>query len=143
MLWPLESAVDKEAKMKAIILILTILLGSTFAPAQAQEKLTIRNGGQAVTKNGRITVKFLELIEDSRCPEDVNCVWAGIARIKVRLSKNGKSSDFELNTNQRDKPAIFNGWSVSLTDLKPRQSTTSKYSPSAYSATFTVAKASR
>jgi hypothetical protein len=129
--------------MKALILTLSLLLGSTFASAQGPERLTIKNGGQAVTKNGRITVKFLELIEDSRCPADVNCIWAGVAKIKVRLSKNGKSSVFELNTNQGDKPAVFQGYSIALTGLEPRQSTTSKYSPSAYKATLTVSKAKR
>jgi hypothetical protein len=129
--------------MKVLFLILTLLIGCTLTPAQGPEELTVKNGGQAVTKNGRLTVKFLELIEDSRCPEDVNCIWAGVGRIKIQLSKNGKSSEFELNTNQRDKPAVFQGYSVTLIDLEPRQSRTSKYSPSAYSATLTVSKIKR
>lgn len=126
--------------MKVLLLTLSLLLGSTFAAAQGPERLTVKNGGQAVTKKGRISVKFLELIEDSRCPDGVNCIWAGVAKIKVRLSKNGKSSVFELNTNQGDKPAVFQGYSFALTGLEPRQSTTSKYSPSAYSATLAVSK---
>jgi len=130
-----------EAFMRAFLFTLTILFAGTFVPAQGVEQLELKNGEQKTTKTGRVTIKFLELIEDSRCPADVNCVWAGVARIKVRLSKNGKSADFELNTNQTDKPAVFRGLSVALKDLKPRQSTTSKYSPSAYSALLTVSRA--
>lgn len=126
--------------MKALVLIFTILLGVAIAPAQKTEQLRVKIGGQAITKTGRVTVKFLELVEDSRCPADVNCVWAGVARIRVRVSRNGKSSEFELNTNQREKPAVFQGYSITLIDLKPRQSTTSKYSPSAYEATLMVKK---
>lgn len=125
---------------KSILISLVMLIVAVSVQAQTPERLTIKNGGQAVSKTGRITVKFLELIEDSRCPADVNCVWAGVARIKIRLTRKGKSSDFELNTNQADKAAVFQGYSVGLKDLEPRQSTTSKYSPSAYTATLVVKK---
>src|SRR5688500_11058174 len=87
--------------MRALIISLVVLLSFTFASAQGAEQLTIKNGQQKVSKTGRITVKFLELIEDSRCPADVNCVWAGVARIKVQLRKNGKSAEVELNTNDK------------------------------------------
>jgi len=125
--------------MKALLLTFAVLLNFTFASAQTPEQIAIRNGEQKVTNTGRITIKFLELIEDSRCPADVNCVWAGIAKIKVQLNKNGKAAIVELNT-QNERSTVFQGHTVTLTDLQPRQSTTSKYSPSAYSATLTVTK---
>jgi hypothetical protein len=125
--------------MKALLLTLAVLLNFTFASAQSDEQITIKTGQQRVTKTGRITIKFLELVEDSRCPADVNCVWAGIAKIKIQLNKNGKTAVVELNT-QNEKSTVFQGHTVTLKDLQPRQSTTSKYSPSAYSATLTITK---
>lgn len=125
--------------MKTLIIAMIILAGSTFIAAQTTERIEVKNGGQKVSKNGRITVKFVELIEDSRCPADVNCVWAGIARIKVRLIRGRKTSEVELNTMDK-KSTLFHGWTFALTDLQPRQSTTSKYSPSAYTATITVSR---
>lgn len=125
--------------MKALLLALAVLLSFTFASAQSAEQITIKTGQQKVTKTGRITIKFLELIEDSRCPADVNCVWAGIAKIKVQLNKNGKTSVVELNT-QNEKSTVFRGHTITLRDLQPRQSTTSKYSQSAYSATLIITK---
>jgi hypothetical protein len=125
--------------MKALLITLALLLSFTFASAQAAEQLTIKQGQQKVSKTGRITIKFIELTEDSRCPTDVNCVWAGIARIKVQLRKNGKTTEVELNTNDK-KTTVFHGYSVTLKDLQPRQSTTSRYGPAAYSATLTVSK---
>ena len=38
----------------------------------------------------------LELIEDSRCPKGVNCVWAGQVRIKVRVTGGSWSKELEL-----------------------------------------------
>ena len=41
--------------------------------------------GETVTVGGpRVTP--LALIEDSRCPQDVRCVWAGRVRIKATIS---------------------------------------------------------
>ena len=128
--------------MKVILFSLIVLLGSSFASAKVPEQITLKAGQQKTAKTGRITVKFLELIEDSRCPADVNCVWAGIAKIKVQLSKNGKKSVVELNT-QNEKSTVFQGHTLTLKDLQPRQTSTSKYSPSAYSATLTISKAER
>ncbi len=128
--------------MNAMLFLFAVLIGIFSVSANQQcEELTIGNGAQTVTKNGGITVKFLELIEDSRCPEGANCIWAGVAKIKVRLSKNGKAEVFDLNTNQREKTAIFQGYSFALDALNPYPSTTSKYSPSAYKATIEVSKA--
>ena len=125
--------------MKVLLLSLFLLTGFSFASARAPEQIVVKNGEQKVTKTGRITIKFLELVEDSRCPADVNCVWAGIAKIKIQLKRNGKSAVVELNT-QNEKSTVFQGHKITLNDLQPRQSTTSKYSASAYTATISISK---
>jgi len=33
-----------------------------------------------------MSIHFMEVLEDSRCPEGVVCVWAGQARVKLRIS---------------------------------------------------------
>ena len=123
----------------AALIIFAMAVLNIVVPAQACQTLEIRFGQQKTTKTGGVTVKFLELIEDSRCPVDVNCVWAGVARIKAAITRGGKTSEAELNTMDK-KSADFQGYTVTLTDLQPRQSRTSKYSPSAYTATVTVTK---
>lgn len=35
------------------------------------------------------SLRFKEVISDSRCPKDVTCVWAGEAKILVELYRNG------------------------------------------------------
>ncbi|MFL5482211.1 MAG: hypothetical protein ACJ8AK_08450 [Gemmatimonadaceae bacterium] len=50
--------------------------------------------GKSATINGtdyRIT--FNRVTEDSRCPVDVQCVWAGDAKIELTLSRNGAPRD--------------------------------------------------
>lgn len=48
--------------------------------------------GQTLSLDG-MTIEFIEVLEDSRCPEDVVCVWAGQAKVKVRVSKDGVAQD--------------------------------------------------
>jgi hypothetical protein len=39
---------------------------------------------------GDVRVKPLEVVEDSRCPPDVSCVWAGRVRLRVAVSGAGE-----------------------------------------------------
>ena len=39
-----------------------------------------------------VSIKFVEVLEDSRCPTYITCVWAGRARVLVELRANNKES---------------------------------------------------
>lgn len=43
-----------------------------------------------------ITIKFLDVIEDSRCPKGTNCIWEGRAIVKAEVSSEGKTETKEL-----------------------------------------------
>lgn len=45
---------------------------------------------------GGLTVTPLEVLEDSRCPANVDCVWAGQVRLRVNVS----GVEAELNSDQ-------------------------------------------
>jgi hypothetical protein len=50
--------------------------------------------GKAAAINGSGTRLTFRLVrEDSRCPTDVTCIWAGDAKIDVTISRNGSSDD--------------------------------------------------
>ena len=38
-----------------------------------------------------VTIRPLEVMEDSRCPVDATCVWAGRVRLRVRVTIGGTS----------------------------------------------------
>ena len=53
--------------------------------------------GQTVTIGGpRVTP--LALVEDSRCPQGVQCVWAGQVRITARVTTGAGAQVLELTT---------------------------------------------
>ena len=39
-----------------------------------------------------VEITFLKVLEDSRCPSDVDCVWAGEAKIKVLIKEKNENS---------------------------------------------------
>ena len=50
--------------------------------------------GSIVLKD--VSIKFVEIVEDSRCPREVNCIWAGRAIVKVEVTANGKKAEKTL-----------------------------------------------
>ncbi|MBA3600782.1 MAG: hypothetical protein H0W45_05990 [Acidobacteria bacterium] len=133
--------------MKTIFLslILTLAFG-TFLQAEAKPKqqLKLLVNQQKVISGSKITVKFISLIEDSRCPEGTNCIQAGNARIKVTVSKRGgESKTFELNTNLGPKGDTFEGYAINLVNLTPTPKNNIRINRNGYTATFAVSRLTR
>ncbi len=45
-----------------------------------------------------VQICFEELLEDSRCPANANCIWQGVARAKFLMKLNGNETSFDLST---------------------------------------------
>src|SRR5213595_3393904 len=57
------------------------------------------NVGQKLTvPETSLRITFTAVENDSRCPADVTCVWAGNAAVKLELSGLGKAKSVTLNT---------------------------------------------
>ena len=58
--------------------------------------------GDCYTNNDEIKVCFNGTLEDSRCPPNIQCVWAGNAKLDLELTlSDGSVNAFNLNTNHR------------------------------------------
>jgi hypothetical protein len=139
----LES-LEKIKIMRAIftILILTFVFGG-FAQAKPQTngqlKLTV-NQQKTVTKD-RLKIKFVSVVEDSRCPTDTNCVWAGNAKVQIKVTDSkGASKIFELNTNLEPNIISFAGYEIKIVNLNPHPATNIRINRNGYAATFTISK---
>lgn len=105
--------------LKAALLLTFLISGTAIANAQTAEVGRVQINSQKRFAKSRLTVRFIELVEDSRCPVDTNCVWAGNAEIKIRVTRNGRSRILELNTGIEPRQASFAGYSFRITDLTP------------------------
>jgi hypothetical protein len=123
--------------------VLALFVAGNFVSSQAQ------NGGQVrvqiskekpVAKSG-LRLRFLDVMEDSRCPKGANCIWAGNAKIKVQINKSGgQPKIFELNTGMEKQSVIVDGYEVKLAELTPYPKADSQPKKPGYTAVFEITR---
>ena len=111
--------------MKALILALaafSILTGPVETSAHTQETVRVALGKSKDVDQGRIKIKFLSVVEDSRCPVNATCVWAGNAKIRISITK-GKSGPEILELNTLTEPTVqaVYGYHFKIKDLHPQK----------------------
>lgn len=115
--------------------------------AEAQESPSVSMVGDTAflelpvgrsANNGDITVTFDGVSEDSRCPGDVQCVWAGNGAIRLTLEGGDEMEVVILNSTLQPQAVSFFGYVVGFRDLTPYPATTEPADPGAYVATISV-----
>lgn len=137
----------------AIIVLLMILVGGYFVIRMTDKADT--TDGTDTTDEGRVRgpedVSFVvgdtkeaaglfvtlnAVVEDSRCPTDVTCVWAGRTTVNVTLESGEKTTTLELSS---EEPVVFAGYEVSILSVSPEPISTVQIQESDYAVTLHVA----
>jgi len=118
--------------MKRIsLLFLLALAACATMPPPASAGPTAGIGQVAAVES--IRVRPLALLEDSRCPASVRCVWAGQVRIRAEImSRSGR----EVREMTSDKPVAVAGGTLTLVDVEPSKVAPVATDPRAYRFTF-------
>lgn len=106
--------------------IIMILFGGVFtANAQATGRgatsvlFELKPGQTKNIPGSKAKIKFLNVMEDSRCAEGTKCIWAGNAKIKLRAISNRRTRVFNLNTAKGDTDYSFEGYQIRLVKVAP------------------------
>lgn len=88
---------------------------------------------QEATGKETVSIYFDSLLQDSRCPIDANCVWQGVALVRLKLTLNRQLHTIELAT--RNKPpfrtdTVLHQYRFSLLEVKPYPGGTTHEQPS-------------
>ena len=88
------------------------VLGSTF---------NVRLGERSTLAGENLTLTFVQVLEESRCPAGVQCIWEGNARVGVKAEKRpSPPATLELNTSGRyAREATYQGYTVQLLEVVP------------------------
>jgi len=70
--------------------------GSDEIQFHLNEEFYLSAGQYGVVSGENLQIKFTEVTEDSRCPKDVTCVWAGRATCEIELMQSGLSNRMTL-----------------------------------------------
>lgn len=134
--------------MTTTVLSIIVTLSALLAP-QAQElrcaslnqEFTLKAGETISLDDSGLKIRFEDVTEDSRCPEDVKCVWAGNGKIVLAVSIKGRTpGKINLNTMLEPREAPVDRYNIKLIKLDPypKQATTMKKSD--YAATLLVSR---
>lgn len=69
-----------------------------------------------------LELNFTELVQDSRCPSDVTCVWAGEVTVKVQLKQGGQLvgvADLTLTGDPAKASAKLGDYQLTLLAVTP------------------------
>ncbi len=113
-------------------------------PSQQVEpnrQFDLKAGQEARVQGTPIAVRFQSVSEDSRCPSDVVCVWAGNAVVRLSVTSTEASSiDTSLNTTLDPKNVTYSGYTFRLVDLKPVPKSGTRIVDADYVATLEVTR---
>jgi len=83
-------------------------------------ELTLRVGEEKAIPNSVVRLAFGMVVEDSRCPIDVVCVWQGNAVVELGIRAGmGPTIPIRLNTTLEPRSTVWSGIRVSLLELQP------------------------
>jgi len=89
-------------KLIVILLVLTtilLLIGCTSGKtieASLDEEFTLAIGQTASISSENLKIKFLDVPADSRCPSDVQCVWAGEVTCSFEITSDESTEQVEM-----------------------------------------------
>jgi hypothetical protein len=109
--------------MRRIACLAALLLVAGSASAKSVSQATAQIG-QTVRLNG-IKITPVAVVEDSRCPRLVTCVWRGRLRIRARVNA-------VLQVMDDGQPISIRGGRLTLVDAVPRSERGEGIPPTAY-----------
>ncbi len=101
-------------------------LGEEFS-MKVGESVTLQDGGAVIS---------VQSVEDSRCPVNLMCFWAGIARVSCKLS----DIPFALSIYSEAVDTLLSGYRVELTSVDPWPTAQSTPAQEDYVVKFIVTK---
>ncbi|MBI1870156.1 MAG: hypothetical protein HYS07_03080 [Chlamydiae bacterium] len=109
------------------------------------EPFQLKVGGTVAISSENLKVTLKGIPSDSRCPEGVECVWAGQVKVLVHLEKDGQdlgghTLPFPIFPKSKS-PEIVGGYSLQILKVDPYPKSGDKIELSEYQVDLVVKKA--
>lgn len=119
--------------MKAVTLVAALTLAGCATVPATDAGPTAGLGQLAYTNGPR--VRPIEVVEDSRCPALVRCVWAGRVRVLILIELRGGSEELRTTLTLGEPLPVADG-TLTLTAVKPARIQPGAIDRQAYRFTF-------
>lgn len=134
--------IPKVALIAALAWGLNTCDSSPAKPANAElnEPFTLAIGQTATVEGADFDLTFVDVLADSRCAVDVQCVWEGEATIRLRVAPRGEAAQtFDLTTRGNASTVVHGGFRISFEELAPPTHSERPIAKSDYRAVLRVA----
>jgi hypothetical protein len=132
-----EGVMARSLAMSIRLVRASVLLACALAACRespVDEEFTLAPGESVVVSDSGPKLTFEEVVEDSRCPMDAICVWAGQVVIDVSIG-NGSPARHSMRP---DESVLWGRFEVRLVRVLPYPKSDAPIEPSDYRATFRV-----
>jgi hypothetical protein len=109
--------------------------------ATLDQPFNLRAGQQAILRDANLIITFESVAEDSRCPDNARCVWAGNGKLLIELRQiGGATLAASVNTYLDPRAISYLNYQVQLQNLVPYPHSPDRINPADYVATFVVTR---
>lgn len=114
-------------------------LNPDLIPVELGEKFKLPIYRTAVVKKDKVFLTFKDVLLDSRCPIEVNCIWPGEAVILVNVKIGDVSyGDFKMTTLDRPSVIYVGGYMIEFSEIYPFASIKNPIDKDDYVAVFQI-----
>jgi len=128
--------------MRPLLLVICLLpttacLGNS--PTAPVDRQVVLAPGQTTEIAAGLSLRFIGVTGDSRCPADALCVQGGDAVVRISILSNGSTAERDLHTGTM-QPVTFEAVRVELIQLEPYPFSSRTIRPDEYRATLRVTR---
>jgi hypothetical protein len=133
-------------RLLVLSVLLVFLFGCTIPfqkTAVLNEAFQLKVGESASIASEGLTIKLVDVPEDSRCPTDVQCIWAGRTKVALSATKGGVDlGAFNITTEPgaEGSAGAIAGYLVRVSGVSPSPLSTKQIQKSDYLITLIVVK---
>ena len=128
-------------KYSFVIMAFIWLSTASAGPAKVliNKEFSLGIGQTASIEGEKLVIKFRAVLEDSRCPVNVLCVWAGNGKVEFEvIDIDGQNKTIILNTEDEPRSVTLKKHKLKLISLNPPRIDGVSISPGDYSVTLLV-----
>jgi hypothetical protein len=132
-------------RVRALLLFVCLLLmtgcdeAQTSPTAPLDAEFTLPPGEGRRIEGESVSVTFVGVSGDSRCPADAICVLGGSATVKITVASGFSSQGYDLLTGDM-RPVVHDGLTIALVQLSPYPFSARTIAPDEYRATLKVTR---
>ena len=132
-----------KQKLACLVFVLLFLLAACTPADKALRpgQLVLKPGERASSANGAVSITFVEVAQDSRCPSDVDCVWAGKVQVLIEVHQGTELQQYTLTLPPLEADIsvmTLADYTIELKDVQPYPVSTDPIDSADYEITLEV-----